>query len=59
MNRVTKYVSIGLSGALLLILSACTAEIGSDQWCTDMKEKPKADWSTNEAADFAKHCILK
>ncbi|NVK00960.1 MAG: DUF3012 domain-containing protein, partial [Oceanospirillaceae bacterium] len=26
---------------------------------TDMKEKPKGDWSANEATDFAKHCLLK
>ena len=23
-----------------------------------VKEKPKGDWSANEAADFAKHCVL-
>ncbi len=38
-------------------LSACT-EVGSEAWCEDMKEKPKGDWSANEAADFTKHCIL-
>ena len=59
MNIVKKYVSIGLSVALLLTLSACAPEIGSEQWCKEMKEKPKADWSTNDATDFAKHCILK
>ncbi|MCP4342188.1 MAG: DUF3012 domain-containing protein [Desulfobulbaceae bacterium] len=43
----------------MVVLSACTPEIGSEKWCTDMKEKPKADWSATEATDFAKHCILK
>ena len=37
---------------------ACSPEVGSDDWCEDLKEKPKGDWSANEAADFAKHCIL-
>lgn len=39
-------------------LSACAPEVGSPEWCADMKEKPKGDWSANEAADFAKHCVL-
>ncbi|WNK00403.1 DUF3012 domain-containing protein [Thalassospiraceae bacterium LMO-JJ14] len=39
-------------------LSACSPEVGSKEWCEDLKEKPKGDWSANEAADFAKHCVL-
>lgn len=42
-----------------IALSACAPEVGSDAWCKDMKEKPKGDWSANEAADFAKHCVFK
>ena len=41
------------------VTAACSPEIGSDAWCADMKEKPKGDWSANDAADFAKHCVLK
>jgi len=47
---------------LLFILSqliACSAEIGSDEWCGNLREKPKGDWTANEAADYTKHCILK
>ncbi|NRA83227.1 MAG: DUF3012 domain-containing protein [Gammaproteobacteria bacterium] len=43
----------------VLVLAACAPEIGSDKWCDQMKEKPKADWTSNEAADFAKHCVFK
>jgi len=25
----------------------------------DLKEKPKGDWTANEATDFAKHCVFK
>jgi hypothetical protein len=56
MNIVKKIISIGLFSVILL---ACTPEIGSEQWCKDMKEKPKADWTANVATDFAKHCIFK
>jgi hypothetical protein len=52
-----------LAAILFLILvfsplTACSPEVGSKAWCDKMKEKPKGDWSTNEAADFAKHCVL-
>jgi hypothetical protein len=30
-----------------------------DRWCANLKEKPKGDWSINEATDDAKHCIFK
>lgn len=33
-------------------------EVGSEEWCGDMKQKAKGDWTANEAADFAKHCIF-
>ena len=44
---------------LALILAGCAPEIGSDKWCANLKEKPKGEWTLNEVADFAKHCILK
>ncbi len=40
-------------------LGACDPEVGSEAWCKALKEKPKGDWSANEATDFAKHCVLK
>ncbi|MCL1141106.1 DUF3012 domain-containing protein [Shewanella gaetbuli] len=39
-------------------LSACAPEVGSEAWCKQMKEKPSGDWSTNEAADYTKHCVF-
>lgn len=39
-------------------LVACT-EVGSEAWCNDMKEKPKGEWTANEASDFAKNCVFK
>ncbi|MEH6649404.1 MAG: DUF3012 domain-containing protein [Motiliproteus sp.] len=43
--------------AAVIILSGC-AEVGSESWCADLKQKPSADWSANEAADYAKHCVF-
>ena len=45
-----------LMGALLL--QGCSPEVGSKEWCADLKEKPKGVWTVNEATDFTKHCIF-
>lgn len=49
-----------LLGILLLslLLAACAAPVGSAVWCKQMRAKSKADWSLNQATDFAKHCLL-
>lgn len=44
--------------ALLYFLTGCSPEVGSEAWCEDMKEKPKGEWTSNEAADYAKHCLF-
>ncbi|PSW20846.1 DUF3012 domain-containing protein [Photobacterium sanctipauli] len=40
-------------------VTACTEEVGSEKWCEGMKEKPKGDWTANEAKDFTQHCLFK
>lgn len=48
-----------ISAALLIFsVAACGPEVGSKEWCDDLKKKPKGEWTANEAGDFAKHCIL-
>lgn len=42
-----------------LTVSACTPEVGTKEWCEQLKEKPKSDWSATEAKDYAKHCLFK
>ena len=44
---------------LLTAFAACAPEIGSEAWCEDMDEKPKGDWTANEATEYAKHCVFK
>ena len=43
----------------LLLLTACAPEVGSEKWCEKISEKPKGDWTANEAGDYAKHCVFK
>lgn len=45
--------------AVAALIAACSPEVGSAEWCNDLKEKPQGEWSVNEAADFAKHCLLR
>jgi hypothetical protein len=41
------------------VLAGCAPEVGSEAWCKAMEEKPKGDWSANEAVDYTKHCVLE
>ena len=55
-NTVTR---LTLLASIALLLSACSPEVGSVPWCEKLAEKPKGDWSANEATNYAKHCLLK
>lgn len=46
-----------LIGTILTLAAACAPEVGSEAWCKSMSEKSKGDWSTNEAVDYAQHCL--
>ncbi|WP_428634471.1 DUF3012 domain-containing protein [Sedimenticola sp.] len=59
MEIIKKVTLLGVVGMMLIGLAGCAPEVGSEKWCANMKEKPKGDWSANEAADFAKHCVFK
>jgi hypothetical protein len=41
MNMVKRFVLFVISGAFLLMLSACAAEVGSEAWCEDMEDKER------------------
>ncbi len=55
MNKCLQLFTLSLS---FILLSACAPEVGSEKWCTQMEEKPKGDWTVNEATDYTKHCIF-
>ena len=33
--------------------------VGSERWCDKMADTPKSDWSANDAADYARHCVFR
>lgn len=45
--------------AVAAMLGGCAPEVGSEAWCEKMKEKEKGDWTLQETADYAKHCIIR
>jgi hypothetical protein len=56
-NATMKFAKLFLA---LLLSAACIscAKVGSDEWCANMDEKPKGDWTANEAGDYAKYCVI-
>lgn len=42
----------------LAVLAGCSPEVGSEEWCAKMKEKPTGDWTANEATEYAKNCVF-
>lgn len=58
MSVFKKVTTLSLLASVVFLISACAPEVGSEKWCANMKEKPKGEWTANEAGDFAKHCLL-
>ena len=52
----TLFVLILIAGSAGL--GGCAPEVGSERWCEAMAEKPKGDWTANEALDYAEHCLI-
>ena len=52
------YLTFALTLVISIGLVACAPEIGSKEWCEDLKQKPKSDWTAYEAKQFAKSCVL-
>ena len=39
-------------------IAGCSLVPGSKSWCDSMDEKPVKDWSADDAATYAKHCVI-
>ena len=59
MQKSIRLALAGCGVAFALFAIACSFFVGSEAWCEKMAEKPKADWSANEAASYAKHCLFE
>lgn len=59
MRKLIFLLLAGCAAAVALFAIACSPEVGSKAWCEKLAETPKGDWSANEAADYAKHCLFE
>ena len=59
MKIVKSFSLLLLVTGAFMSMTGCAPEVGSEAWCQQMKDKDKGEWSANEAADFAKHCLFK
>jgi len=44
--------------AIVAAVCGCVPEVGSQAWCERMDATPKGDWTANQAADYARHCLF-
>ena len=46
------------TASVCLALMACAPKVGSERWCEAIDDKPKGEWTANDATAYAKHCVL-
>ena len=43
---------------MILSLAGCSPEVGSNEWCANMKVKSTGEWTQNETKEYAMNCIF-
>lgn len=56
---MNKIFSVFIAILFLFAGTACSPEVGSEAWCKNLAEKPKGEWTANEAAEYTRNCIFK
>ncbi len=57
MHHIMKVVVISFFSLATLV--ACAPEVGSDEWCAELKKNPQGDWTVDDVTNYAKHCLSK
>ena len=42
---------------LSLLLAGCD-RVGSEAWCEKQSQKPKSEWTMEQASEYTKYCVL-
>lgn len=58
MQSIKSLSALLAAGLFATALYGCTPEVGTDAWCSEMKETPKEDWSADEAGAYGENCDL-
>lgn len=56
---IAKVFSVGLIGLMMLGLTACAPEVGSEKWCKSIEKKAQGDITMDEAKNYATNCLFK
>ncbi len=59
MTLRVRRVFLALLALSIVAIAACEPEVGSEAWCERIDETPKGDWTANQAADYARHCLFE
>jgi len=59
MKNILKAFTLVAGFSLALSMTACAPEVGSKEWCEELKKNPQGDWTVDEVTGYAKHCLLK
>lgn len=59
MQNIRRWTAAAVVLGALSVLAGCAPEVGSERWCEAMRDKPRGDWSANEALEFARSCVLQ
>ena len=52
-------IAMIVATAFLLTLSLTGCDrVGSEAWCAKQQQKPKGEWTMEEAGDYTKYCVL-
>jgi hypothetical protein len=53
-----KHLLITTMLLLTSLITACAPEVGSEEWCKEMKQKDKGDWTVNQTKDYINYCVM-
>ncbi|MEJ2093606.1 MAG: DUF3012 domain-containing protein [Gammaproteobacteria bacterium] len=54
-----KIIILSIYTVIMLLLTGCSPEVGTEAWCNGLSEKPKGEWTSNEAANYTRHCLFR
>jgi hypothetical protein len=61
-EKFTKLIGPGRAMTEQTLKKFCSdvmvGQVGSEAWCQQIKTKPKADWTPNDAVMYTKSCLL-
>jgi hypothetical protein len=58
MREPSRIPSVVALTFVVLSVGGCAPEVGSEAWCAQMEQTSKSDWSLEQAAEYARSCVI-